>query len=123
LGIIYEEESYKIIGALYKTFRDLGPSVREKDIQTYLVALLKEEGFDVKEQVLVKLMQNNNLVRRYYLDLLINDKIILEIKKGQYNPDFFQQVKIYLKTTGLKLGLLGIFTKNKVIPKRIPNIL
>ena len=122
MGIIYEAESYKIIGALYEAFRKLGPSVREKDIQACLADLLKEKGFQIKEQVPVKLLNNNRTVRTYYLDFLIDDKIVLEIKSGKYNPEYFKQVKTYLKISGLKLGLLGIFTKNRVIPKRIPNI-
>jgi GxxExxY protein len=123
MDIVYENESYKIIGALYKAHRILGGEVREKDIQKLVAKLLIEEGFEIKEQVPVELKVGEESVRKYYLDFLIDNKIILEIKVGKHNPEFFRQVKTYLVSTGLKLGLLGIFTKEKVIPKRIPNLI
>ncbi len=76
-----------------------------------------------KEQVCTPIKFRNNKISKYFLDFLIENKIILEIKK---NDKFFKcdivQLFAYLKTTNLKLGLIANFTKNGVKIKRIVNL-
>jgi GxxExxY protein len=58
-----------------------------------------------------------------YLDFLIEDKIVLELKKGDYfNRATIKQVNQYLKTTKLKLALIAVFTSRGVKVKRLVNI-
>jgi len=55
---------------------------------------------------------------------LNENKIVLEIKKGNYfSPNNIKQISAYLRATNLKLGLLANFTSGGVKIKRIVNIL
>ena len=58
----------------------------------------------------------------YYLDFLISDKIVLELKSNKiFNKRDFAQIKNYLKANKIKLGILASFAKKKVIYARVIN--
>lgn len=62
-------------------------------------------------------------IGRYFFDFLIEDKIILEIKKEtNFRRHNIEQLLGYLKKSNLKLGILVNFTKDGVKFKRILNI-
>lgn len=63
------------------------------------------------------------IVGNYFLDFLIENKIVLELKKGdRFSKKDIEQVYAYLKVTGLKLGIIANFTGKGVKFKRIVNI-
>jgi len=65
---------------------------------------------------------NNKFIGNYFLDFLVDEKIIVEIKKGErFAPKNIDQVKAYLGSTNLKLAILVHFGNNEVKFKRIIN--
>lgn len=55
------------------------------------------------------------MVGKYFLDFLVEQKIVLEIKKGNhFSKQNITQVKGYLKITNLKLAILANFMPNIV---------
>ncbi|MBN8695689.1 MAG: GxxExxY protein [Bacteroidetes bacterium] len=63
------------------------------------------------------------MIGRGFLDFLVEDKIIVELKKDEnFTKTSIDQVLNYLKTTDLKLAILINFTKQGVKFKRIINI-
>jgi len=57
------------------------------------------------------------------IDFLVEDKILVEIKKGNYfSKKNIEQVYAYLKATGLKLAILANFTSTGVKFRRILNL-
>ena len=76
-----------------------------------------------QEQINVPLKFDNEKIGQYFLDFLVDNKIILEIKVA---PRFYirdvRQILAYLKATNLQLGILASFTRNGLIFKRIINI-
>ena len=121
--LVYPELSYKITGILFEVFNELGPGLQEKSYQKAIALLLNENNLKFKEQVYVPLKFKGEKVGCLYLDFLIEDKIILEIKKG----DFFRKTNIkqiyeYLVATDLSLGIIANFTSGGVRTKRILNI-
>ena len=73
-----------------------------------------------REQVKTTINFKNQNLGRYFLDFLIENKIVLEIKAtGQFTSRDVKQVLGYLQKTGLDLGILVGFTKQGVIFKRI----
>ncbi len=60
------------------------------------------------EQVCLPIQHKNMLIENAYrIDLLVNEKVIIEIKAvAEIHPVCFSQVLTYLKLSGLKLGLL-----------------
>ncbi|MBU4369186.1 GxxExxY protein [Patescibacteria group bacterium] len=121
--LIYPDLSYKITGILFEVFKDLGAGYQEKYYQRAISISLKENGLKFKEQVSIPLEYKSHKIGRLILDFLIEDKIVLEIKKGNYfSPSNIKQINAYLKATDLKLGLLANFTSSGVKFKRILNI-
>ena len=121
--VIYPDLSYRIVGILFSVHNELGSGHHEKYYQKALSKALKSTKIKFEEQVRADLIYEGEKVGNYFLDFLIENKIILEIKRGDYFPShYYQQVNAYLKTTGLKLAILANFSSNGVKFKRILNI-
>jgi len=120
--LLYPELSYKINGVLFKVFRQLGGGHREKYYQEAVSFGLKECGINFKEQFYVPLKFDDKIVGKYYLDFLIEDKIVLELKRGNIVAvNNIDQVKGYLSALNLKLAIIVSFTFNGVKINRILN--
>ena len=73
--------SYKIRGAIFKVYNALGPGLLESAYENALAYELREAGLDVKEQVPLPFVYNGTKMDAgYRLDLLVEDKVIIEIK-------------------------------------------
>jgi len=122
--LIYPDLSYKIVGILFDVFKDLGPGYQEKYYQKAISLSSKGNNLKFKEQVSIPLEYKSHKIGSVILDFLIENKIVLEIKKGNYfSPNNIKQISAYLRATNLKLGLLANFTSGGVKIKRIVNIL
>lgn len=121
--LVYPELSYQIVGALFEVHNDIGPGHHEKYYQRALAKALKECKLPFQEQVHVSLTFKGEKVGAYYLDFLITDKVILEIKKGdRFSKRHINQILSYLKIKDLKLGIIANFGADGVKFKRIINI-
>jgi GxxExxY protein len=108
--LIYPELSYQIIGILFEVYNQLGSGYHEKYYQKAVALQLKENKVSFKEQVYTPLIFKEEIIGKNFLDFLIEDKIILEIKKGdRFSKKHIEQILNYLKTTNLKLGILANF--------------
>lgn len=121
--VIYPELSYKIIGLLFDVHNEIGGGHKEKYIQNAIEILLQKNKILYQRELLSPLMFKEKIIGKYYLDFLIDSKIILEIKVGdRFKRTDINQIYSYLKTNNLKLGIIANFTKNKLSFKRILNI-
>jgi len=60
------------------------------------------------------------IIGRYFMDFIIENKIVLEIKRGDYfSRGNINQISGYLRATGLKLGMLINFTNKGLRYERI----
>ncbi len=102
------EISYKVIGAAIDIHKTIGPGLLESAYENALAYDLKELGFDVRQQVSMPFVYKE--VKQevgYRIDLLINNKLIIEIKAVEIiAPVHYAQLLTYLKLSGIKLGLL-----------------
>jgi len=120
--VIYKELSYKIVGVLFEVYNELGYGYQEKYYEKAIVESFKDREIKFKRQVSYKLTFKNKIIGRYYLDFLVDNKIVLEIKKGNYfSKQNIQQVKGYLKATGMKLAILANFMPKGVKFFRVLN--
>ncbi|MBL4752982.1 MAG: GxxExxY protein [Flavobacteriales bacterium] len=104
-------------------FDELGPGHSEKSYQRALAIALRAKDLQFKEQVYYKLKFRDEIVGRGYLDFLVDEKVILELKKDvNFSKTHMEQVLNYIKLSKLKLGILLNFTKEGVKFKRIVNI-
>lgn len=121
--LIYRDECYKIIGCCYEVYNSLGFGLREKVYQKALETLFAQEKVDYQSQLYAPIKFGETIVGKYFLDLLIEDKIAIELKVGDhFLTKDIDQLFSYLKSKDLKLGLLVNFTSNGVKYKRIVNL-
>lgn len=121
--MIHKELSYQIVGVAFEVYNSLGPGYHEKHYHRGFALGLQERGLSFKQEVLVPLHFKGNSVGRYYLDFLVEDKIVVELKKGDYfGKKNIDQVKSYLAATKLTLAILINFRSDGVKFMRVLNI-
>jgi GxxExxY protein len=111
------EISSKIIGAAIEVHKQLGPGLLESTYETCLAYELKQMGLDVKQQQALPVVYKEvKLDAGYRIDLLIENKVIIEIKSVEALADIHTaQLLTYLKLKDLKLGLLINFNSVRVV--------
>jgi len=113
--LLYEEITYKIIGAAREVYKELGPGYLEsvyEDALCYELDLLK---MDYERQIELDVQYKQvTFEKKFRADLLIENKILVENKaiKKVTNQDEAQLIN-YLKTTQLRVGLLFNFGAEK----------
>ena len=121
--LIYPELSYKVVGILYNVYNEVGYGHKEKFYQNALSIAFEQAKINFKEQVYAPLKFRGSNIGRYYFDFLIENKIVLEIKKDPiFRSKNIEQIYSYLIVNNLKLGILANFSKDRVVTKRIVNI-
>jgi len=121
-GHQFEELSTKIIGAAIAVHRELGPGFLESIYEEALKIELSEHGipFDFQKEIAIEYLGVE--IGRHRLDLLVGDRIIVELKAAKELADVhFAQLRSYLKATGLKVGLLLNFAKPTLEIRRVVN--
>ena len=119
---IYKEDTHKLIGLAYHVFNTLGYGFQEKYYQRAFEEELKTGKYNFKREQEIKIKYNDKIIGRYYVDFVVDDKIVIEFKVAtSFYETHVNQVLAYLKTSKLKLGLIVLITKNGVRCKRIIN--
>jgi|SRR5581483_113151 len=114
------ELTEKIIGCAYVVGNSLGTGFLEKVYENALVCELAREGLKVVQQKPIKIYYRESLVGEYFADLLVNDRVLVELKATQDIDDvFYVQCLNYLKATGLEVCLLINFGGAEVKIRRV----
>jgi GxxExxY protein len=110
------EISYIIRGAIFTVYNELGPGLLESAYEAALCHELTEAGLQVRSQVPLPLLYRGIHVKvGYRIDLLVEEKVIIEIKSiEKLLPVHHKQVLTCLKLTGMKSGLLVNFNENNI---------
>jgi len=120
--VAHKELSYKITGLLFKTHRELDKFRNEKQYADYFEKLLKENNIGHIREFRFNEQINEQGLVRCIVDFLIEDKIIIEFKaKNFLTKEDYYQIKRYLATLNLQLGILVNFRQNRLAPKRVLN--
>ena len=108
--------SYIIRGAIFSVYNSLGPGLLESAYEAVLAYELREAGLAVRTQVPLPIVyQNVRLEAGYRIDMLVNDKVLIEIKSVEALAEVHhKQVLTYLKLSGIKLGLLVNFNTENI---------
>ena len=113
--LLYEDLTYKIIGAAQEVYRELGPGYLESVYEDALCYELDLKHLSYQRQVELDVHYKKTIFeRRFRTDLLIEEKVIVENKaiKTITNQDEAQLIN-YLKTTRLRVGLLFNYGADK----------
>jgi GxxExxY protein len=115
-----DDITYQIRGAVFEVNRVLGHGFLEKVYEKALMIELGSRGLKVENQVALKVIYKEQIVSEYFADLLVEGKVIVEIKAvTSLLKDHQAQLLNYLKVTGIQFGLLVNFTRNKAEIKRM----
>ena len=119
--LIYKDESFKIIGAAMEVHKELGAGFHESVYQeAFELELQKQEIPNEREALLNIYYKGQKLKKRYSADFVCYDRIVVELKAlSILSTDHEAQILNYLKTSGLKLGLLINFGSRSLQYKRL----
>ena len=112
--------TYAINGAVFEVNRILGSGFLEKVYENALLVELKRRGIKAESQVPIKVLYKEKVVGEYIADLLVEDKVIVELKTVE-NIDKVHEAQLlnYLKATGIRIGILVNFKHPKAEIKRM----
>ena len=113
-----------IVDGAFKVHKALGPGLLESVYEICLYHELQKAGLKVMRQVNVPVVYDNiKFDAGFRLDLLVDEKVIVEIKAvDDMNPVFDAQVLTYLRLTNIRLGMLINFNA-AVIKKGIKRLI
>lgn len=112
--------TYAINGAVFEVNNILGPGFLEKVYENAMLIELKNRGLGTERQVPITVSYKDNVVGEYLADLLVEDKVIVELKTVEnLDKNHEAQLLNYLKATGLHVGLLVNFKRKKADIKRV----
>jgi GxxExxY protein len=120
MNLVYEELTEKVIGICFEVSNELGSGFLESVYQKALSIALIQKGLTVEEQVPLKVKFRGQVVGDFYPDILVNSKLILELKSiKSISSEHEAQMINYLKATGLNVGLIVNFGRTKLEWKRL----
>jgi GxxExxY protein len=100
----------QIIGIFYDVYNILGYGFLEKVYENAMAMRLRQAGFKVQQQMPINVLFDGVIVGEYYADLVVNEKIILELKAVKELSNVHEaQLLNYLQATSYEVGLLFNF--------------
>jgi GxxExxY protein len=119
--LLFKDECYRIVGACMEVHRTLGCGFLEPIYQEALAMEFQLKGIPYeREKELGVSYKGMTLVKKYVVDFLCYDNIIVELKAvSQLNREHMAQILNYLKASKLKLGLLINFGTTSLHYERV----
>jgi GxxExxY protein len=110
------EIGYSVRGACFNVYNALGPGLLESAYERALCVELQDMGLTVQSQVPVKMSyKGRELGDVYRIDLLVEGKVIIEIKSiDKLEKVHYKQLHTYLTLTDMKLGYLVNFNTDDI---------
>ncbi|MBN1226744.1 MAG: GxxExxY protein [Deltaproteobacteria bacterium] len=112
--------TYAINGSVFEVNKVLGPGFLEKVYENALLIELRRRGITADNQIPIKVIYKENVVGEYIVDILVEGKIIIELKTVKAIDKIHEaQLLNYLKATGIRVGILVNFKHPKAEIKRM----
>ncbi len=116
----YQELTHEIIDAVYTVHNTLGFGFLEKVYQNALIIELSKRGIKAESEKPIKVLYAGHVVGDYVADVVVDDKVILELKAVKELNDIHEvQLVNYLKATGIEVGLLINFGPSVQIKRKV----
>ena len=111
------EITYEIRGAIYDVYKELGPGLLESVYEEALCFELEQRGLKVERQLQVPITYKGNVLKtELRLDVLVEDKVIVELKSvEEMKKVFAKQLLTYLRLMNKKVGLLVNFNTDDIL--------
>ena len=116
----WDSTTQKIIQCILKVHSVLGPGFLESIYRNALTLELRASGMAAETEAEVKIMYEGQLVGRHRLDILVENKVVVELKTVEkLGRIHYAQVRSYLKATNLNVAILADFAKESADFRRI----
>ena len=120
MPLLHEETTGQILAASFEVINELGAGFLEGVYEKAMAIALRERGLKVQVQVPLKVIFRGHCVGEYFADLLVEDKVIVELKAVKaLTPEHQAQVINYLRATNVAVGLLINFGHPKLEYRRL----
>jgi len=116
----YQKLTEKVIKIFYKVYNKLGYGFLEKVYQNAMMFEFVREGIPAVPQFAIKVFYENEIVGEYFADILVDNKVIVEIKASR-NLALENEAQLlnYLKATDKEVGLLLNFGPKPEIKRKV----
>jgi len=119
MELLHGDVTEQIIGAAFEVHRVLGYGFLERVYQNSMIVELERRGLHSPVDPEIRVRYKGVEVGYYKADLFVNQSVLVELKVAkQYNKEDEAQMLNELKATGIKVGLLINFGREKVEYKR-----
>jgi GxxExxY protein len=120
MPLLHEELTQKILEACFEVSNELGAGFLESVYQNALLIALQQKELKAQSQFPLTVIFREQVVGKFYADVLVEDKVIIELKAvAALVPEHQAQVINYLKATGIDVGLLVNLGRPKIEYKRL----
>ena len=118
--IKHKKLTEKIIKIFYKVYNTLGYGFLEKIYENAMMLDFKKENIPAVSQYAIKVFYENEIVGEYFADILVDGKVIVEIKAARnLTLENEAQLLNYLKATDKEVGLLLNFGPKPEIKRKV----
>ena len=120
--MLYEDITKKILEASFEVSNELGIGYLESVYEKALLIALRQKGFRAENQVPLTVKFRGKIVGDFYVDILVEDKVFIELKSATaLTKENYAQTINYLKATEIEVGLLINFGTPKIEYRRFSN--
>ena len=120
MELAHKEVTEQIIGASFEVFRELGYGFLERVYQRSMKVELELRGLTAEIETKIRVRYKGRLVGGYRADILVNGCVLVELKVSPAIDSRDEaQLLNELKATGIKVGLLINFGRQKAEVKRM----
>ena len=117
---LHKDLTDRIIKCFYEVYNQLGYGFLEKVYHCAMLIELKSKDLSVEDQPSIKVFYKDEEVGDYYAHIIVDNKIILELKAAEQLIEEHEcQLINYLKATEIEVGLLLNFGKKPEIRRKI----
>jgi GxxExxY protein len=110
----------QIIKIFYKVYGTLGYGFLEKVYESEKMIKFRIEGVPAISQSPIEVLYNNELIGKYYADIFVDNKVIVEIKATRtLASEHEAQLLNYLKATDVEVGLLLNYGPKPEIKRKV----
>ncbi len=114
--LLYPKLSYKVRGAIFEVYKELGPYHKEKVYGNALAEELKTREIEFSRQKRVAIKYNKKKIGTYIPDFIVKNKIILELKAVKFiHKSALKQLYYYLNGSRYRVGFLVNFKHPKKV--------
>jgi GxxExxY protein len=119
--LLHENLTNTLIKCFYKVYNELGYGFLEKVYENAFSIEIQNMGLICRQQCPIKVYYQNRQVGNYFADLLVENKIIIELKAGEGGIIVEHELQLfnYLKATEYEVGMLFFFGEKPSFKRKI----